>query len=96
MVRTGASAASEHGLDLAGAGPLDAYVRAGELEPLLKEVPMEERADTCNVRLRAVQDACWPFPPGTAAAPLAVVAVDLAESPNARERRLGVELLGRL
>ena len=96
VVRTGASAAPEHGLGLAGAGPLDAYLRAAELERLLEEVPMEERADTFNVRLRAVQDACWPFPPRASAAPLAVVAVDLAESPNARERRLGVELLGRL
>ena len=96
VVRTGASAAPEHGLGLAGAGPLDAYVRAGELGRLLEEVPMEEAAGTFNVRLHTVQDACWPFPPGAAAAPLAVVAVDLAESPNARERRLGVDLLGRL
>jgi hypothetical protein len=96
VVLTGASAAPEHGLGLAGAGPLDAYVRVGELEQLLEEVPMEERADTFNVRLRTVQDACWPFPPGAVAAPLPVVAVDLAESPNARERRLGVELLGQL
>lgn len=77
-------------------GPLDAYVRVGELESLLEEVPMEEGARNFNVRLRVVQDACWPFPPGAAAAPLAVVAVDLADSSNARERRLGVELLGRL
>lgn len=96
VVRTGASAAPEHGLGLAGAGPLDAYVRADELERLLEEVPMEERTDTFNVRLRSVRDTCWPFPPGADVAPLAVVAVDLAESPNARERRLGVELLGRL
>lgn len=96
VVRTGASAAPEHRVGLAGAGPLDAYVRASELEPLLEEVPMEEGGETFNVRLRAVQDACWPFLPGAAAAPLAVVAVDLAESSNARERRLGVELLERL
>ena len=96
VVRTAASAAPEHGLALAGAGPLDAYVRAGELAALLEEVPMEEGADPHNVRLRTVQDTSWPFPPGAAAAPLPVVAVDLAESPNSRERRLGAELLARL
>lgn len=96
VVRTGASTAPEHNLGLAGAGPLDAYVRGSELERLLEEVPMEQDAGTFNVRLRTVPDACWPFPSGAAAAPLAVVAVDLAESSNARERRLGVELLERL
>ena len=96
VVRTAASAALDHDLALAGAGPLDAYVRSGELVALLEEEPMEEGVDPCNVRLRTVQDACWPFPPGAAAAPLPVVAVDLAESPNSRERRLGAELLARL
>ena len=96
VVRSGASAAIEHGLPLVGGGPLNAYVRSGELARLLEEVPMEEGADPCNVRLRTVQDACWPFPPDAVTAPLAVVAVDLAESPNARERRLGGELLARL
>ena len=93
VVRTAASAAPDHDLALAGGGPLDVYVRAGELAALLGEVPMEEGADPHNVCLRTVSDACWPFPPGAAAAPLPVVAVDLAESPNARERRLGAELL---
>ena len=96
VVRTAASAAPEHGLALAGSGPLDAYVRAGELEHLLEQVPMEEGADTYNVCLRSVQDDCWPFPAAAAVAPLPVVAVDLADSPNARERRVGGELLGRL
>ena len=96
VVRTAASAAPEHRLALAGSGPLDAYVRAGELEHLLRQVPMEEGADTFNVCLRSVHDDCWPFPAGVAVAPLPVVAVDLADSPNARERRVGSELLGRL
>ena len=72
------------------------YVRAGELEHLLKQVPMEEGADTYNLCLRSVRDDCWPFPAAAAVAPLAVVAVDLAGSSNARERRVGGELLGRL
>ena len=95
VVRTAASAAPDHGLALAGSGPLDAYVRAGEWNTC-SQVPMEEGADTFNVCLRSVQDDCWPFPAGVAAAPLPVVAVDLADSPNARERRVGDELLGRL
>ncbi|MYI55593.1 MAG: helix-turn-helix domain-containing protein [Acidimicrobiia bacterium] len=96
VVRTAASAAPDHGLALAGTGPLDAYIRAGELATLLNEVPMEEGADPHNVRLRTVQDDCWPFPPGAVAAPLPVVALDLAESLNARERRLGAEILASL
>ncbi|MXZ29700.1 MAG: helix-turn-helix domain-containing protein [Acidimicrobiia bacterium] len=94
VVRTGASAAPEHGLGLAGAGPLVAYVRAEELARLLEDVPMEERAGNLNVCLRAVQDVCWPFPSDVSVAPLPVVAVDLAESPNVRERRLGLKMLG--
>ena len=96
VVRTAASAAPEHALGLAGAGPLDAYVRAGDLEHLLKQVPTEEGADTYNLCLRSVRDDCWPFQAAAAVAPLAVVAVDLAGSSNARERRVGGELLGRL
>ena len=55
----------------------------------------EEGADTFNVCLRSVHDDCWPFPAGVAVAPLPVVAVDLADSLNARERRVGGELPGR-
>ena len=96
VVRTAASrAAPEHGLALAGSGPLDAYVRAGELEHLLRQVPMEEGADTFNVCLRSVQDDCWPSRPGS----LLRRACGRRRSrrfPNARERRVGGELLGRL
>ena len=93
VVRTAASAAADHDLPLVGHGPLDVYVRSSEAERLLAHVPMEGGAATFNVCLRIVHDDCWPFPDGNSVAPLPVVAVDLADSLNARERRLGAELL---
>lgn len=93
VIRTAASAAADHDLPLAGSGPLDVYVRWSDAERLLSHVPMEEGPATFNVCLRIVHDHCWPFPDGNSVAPLPVVAVDLADSLNARERRLGAELL---
>ena len=96
VVRTSASASPEHGLGIVGSGPLDAYLKRGDLQAIRDAFVMEERSERANVVLRVVEDHLWPFPDGAVAAPPAVVAVDLLESEDERSRRVGAELLQRL
>ncbi len=42
-----------------------------------------------NVRLRLVPDKAWRFPEGAPIAPVAAVALDLAEDPDPRSSRAG-------
>ena len=92
VVRTAASASLEHDLGIVGSGPLDAYVKRGDLQAVRDAFVMEERSERANVFLRAVEDELWPFPERAVVAPPAVVAVDLLESRDERSRRAGMEL----
>ena len=94
VVRTGPSAAAEHGADLLGGGPDEAYVSESSLARISAACHVEERAERANLVLRVVPDAAWPFPDGAKVAPRAVVAVDLLESADERARRAGAEMLG--
>ena len=95
VVRTGASAAVGHDVDLVPPGDLlDGYVRRKDLPGLLKRHTLEASARP-NVVLRAVEGP-WPFERGATVAPVAVVAADLLDSADARERRAGGELLAGL
>ena len=96
VVRTAASASPEHDLGIVGSGPLDAYLRRGDLQAIRDAFVMEERSERANVVFRVVDDHLWPFPEGAVAATPAVVAVDLLESEDERSRRAGAELLQRL
>lgn len=92
-VRTAASAAEEHDIDLVGPGPAEAYVSESALEGIVARFHIEERSERPNLVLRVVDDACWPFPDGAVAASRAVAAVDLLESDDDRARRAGTKLL---
>ena len=95
VVLAGASAAPGYNVDLVPSGDLlDGYVRKKDLPKLLKQHSLEPSSRP-NVILRAVEGP-WPFEPGATGAQVAVVAADLLESSDARERRAGEELLGRL
>lgn len=94
LVLAGASAAPRAHADLiAPAGHLDAYVRDDVVPALLRRFAVEKDAERPNLNLRVVAQAHWPFPPGERAAPPAVVALDLLESNDSRERRAGEALL---
>ena len=93
VVRTAASAADEHGIDLVGPGPAEAYVSGSVFAQLAASFHLEERSERPNVVLRVVDDAHWPFAAGAVVAPPAVAAVDLLESGDERARRAGAELL---
>jgi excisionase family DNA binding protein len=95
VVLAGISAAAGHNVDLVPPSDLlDGYVRRKDLPGLLKRHTLEPSSRP-NVVLRVVEGP-WPFERGATVAPMAVVAADLLESADARERRAGAELLGRL
>jgi len=94
-VRGGTSAASDHGLDLVPSGALlEGYVSPRDVHRLEKRYSLEP-SPRPNFILRAVEGP-WPFAEGATVAPVAIVAVDLLESEDARERRAGEELLKKL
>lgn len=93
-VRTGPSAADEHGLDIVSEGEVDVYLPAPRLEAMLKKFALSE-SERPNVVIRAVPEI-WPFGPDDRVAPAAVVGVDLLSATDARFRRAGRELLKRL
>ena len=93
VVRTAASAAEEHGIDLVGPGPAEAYATETALGQLMFGYHVEERPERPNLVLRVVEDAHWPFPDGAEVAPRAVAAIDLLESNDERARRAGRALL---
>ena len=96
IVRGGASAAAEREIDLLAQDRFDGYVRASDLDSLVPRFALESDAERPNVVLRVVNDSVWPFSDEQRVAGRAIVAVDLLDSDDARSRRSGVELVGRL
>lgn len=91
---TGISAATAHGLDIAGGGELDAYIPQAAHEPLVATYALEPAGfSEGNLCLRIVPDATWRHVSSRSAAPLAAVALDLAEEPDSRSARVGHETL---
>jgi hypothetical protein len=97
LVLGGASAAGPLKLPLAAAGELEGYVREGDVDGLVRDHALEPAAlGEANVILRSVPAAAWHFGPRDACAPVAAVALDLAEAPDSRSLRIGNQLLRRL
>lgn len=94
FLRTGISAAGEYGLALVAGQEADGYVRGGELEQLASEHALSPvDAGAGNVRVRVVPDKAWHHLGGIGKAPLAAVAIDLAEDPDPRSAEAGRRLL---
>jgi excisionase family DNA binding protein len=91
VVRTGVSAAQDHGLDLAATEEIEVYVREKKLAPLMRRHTLES-SPRPNVLVRAVVGP-WPFERGVHLAPPSVVGVDLLDSDDARTSRAGMRLL---
>lgn len=89
LVRSGVSAAAEHGLDLVSGQEVDGYLRAGALEGFASSHALSSAGPAGNVRLRLVPDESWRFFAGRSIAPLAAVALDLSEDPDPRSARAG-------
>ncbi|HEU5252383.1 MAG TPA: helix-turn-helix domain-containing protein [Solirubrobacterales bacterium] len=94
FVPSGVSAAAMHELDLISGSEADGYVRAGALRSFENDHALRPSAERSNVRLRVVPDSAWRLmPKGGRSAPLAAVAIDLAEDADPRSAAAGHELL---
>jgi hypothetical protein len=95
VVLSGISAASARGLGLSAGQELDAYVPAPAVRDLVVKFAFAEpEGGAANVKLRAVPEDIWPFEERLA--PVVAVSIDLAEEPDARSARIGLEALRRL
>jgi excisionase family DNA binding protein len=96
FVASGISAAGAHGLDLVSGPEADGYVRAGALKKFVEDHALRPVARGSNLHLRAVPDRAWHFLEGARVAPIAAVALDLAEDPDPRSAEIGAKALGDL
>ncbi len=94
IVLTGSGAAGLLGLPLVAPDAIDAYVRASQLDRLIKEHGLEEvdKVGEDNVVLRVVPDEAWMLDERRTA-PIAAVALDLSFYPDSRSARVGHDLL---
>jgi hypothetical protein len=91
---TGASGAGRRGLELLPGDEVDAYIAESALQPIVEELALESRAEGGNVVLRVLPDGIPAFRDGVA--PLAAVALDLAEQADPRSARIGSRVLRQL
>ena len=85
VVRSGVSAAVEHGLEIVAPGVLEAYVPARRLSPLVRRYRLKPSADA-NLILHVV-DGPWPFAPDQRVAPRLAAILDLLAHDDERTRR---------
>jgi Helix-turn-helix domain len=96
VVRSGISAAGEHGLDLVSSSELDVYVREDRVAELAGEhALLPEAPSGANVVLRAVPAGAWHLG-DRGVAPLAAVALDLASDSDSRSAKVASEVLKQL
>lgn len=96
LMLSGSSAAGAYHLGLLAPDAVDAYVPMSAVGDLVEEHALESVAPgDANVVLRVVPNDVWPSPMPRVA-PLAAVALDLADYPDSRSSRVGHEVLDRL
>jgi hypothetical protein len=97
VVLAGTSAASGHHLDLLSGDRVDVYLPASRAPDVEREHALQPAGGAeANVVLRLVPDDAWPLLAGRRLAPLAAVAIDLAEDPDPRAARVGRDVIAQL
>lgn len=90
LVKSGISAAGQYKLGLVPGEEVDAYVRVRALHEIQRNHALEPaQLNRGNVVLRAVSDQAWHINSEAEVAPIAAVAVDLADDSDPRTSRLG-------
>lgn len=89
FVASGTSAAGAYGLDLVSAQEADGYIRAGAVQKFIADHALRPGGPDANLRLRVVPDQAWNIPANVRVAPLAAVALDLAEEADPRSAAAG-------
>ncbi len=100
LARSGISAAGGYDLGLVPGEEFDAYIRSGLVKRVQREHALEPAAiGEGNVVLRVVPDSAWHLDSDDQhdhVAPLAAVAVDLADDPDSRSSRVGNNIIKKL
>jgi excisionase family DNA binding protein len=97
VVLAGTSAAAGHHLDLLSGDRVDVYVSASRAPGVERAHALAPAAGAeANVVLRLVPDDAWPLLAGRRLAPLAAVAIALAEDPDPRAARVGREVIAHI
>lgn len=94
VVLSGASAASELGLEISAPDVLEAYIPAKQVAKLARRYRLGVSSEP-NLILHTVEGP-WPFEPDCRIVPLSFAAIDLLESDDPRARRAGTAALRRL
>jgi len=90
VIPAGPHAERHRGQRLVPGREADVYVAEADLPQLVREFALEP-SDQPNAIVRVLPDGLWPFTDRRM--PLAAVAVDLSELPDARSRRVGRALI---
>lgn len=94
LVRSGISAAGAYGLDLVPGAEVDGYVATRDLERFERDHALQPaESGEANVAVRVVRDSAWHLDQVGSLAPIAAVALDLAEDPDPRSARAGRDAL---
>jgi hypothetical protein len=97
VVLSGTSAAGGHRLDLLSGDRVDVYLSASRAPSVERAHALQPAAEAeANVLLRLVPDDAWPLLAGRRLAPLAAVAIGLAEDPHPRAARVGREVIAQI
>lgn len=97
LVKSGISAAGHYELGLVPGAEVDGYVPARALKRMQHDHALEPvQMGQGNVVLRAVPDQAWQINTEDEVAPIAAVAVDLAEDHDPRSSRIGEDFIKRL
>lgn len=89
LVRSGISAVGEYGFGLVSGQEADGYLQKAKLKSFVSRHALVPAGLEGNVRLRIVPEEGWSLLEGKRVAPLAVVALDLAEEPDPRSAQSG-------
>jgi excisionase family DNA binding protein len=89
LVRSGVSAAGAHDFGLVSGQEIDGYLQKSKLKKFAARHALSPAGLEGNVRLRLVPDKAWRFLQSESIAPIAAVAVDLAEDPDPRSSQAG-------
>ena len=97
LVKSGGSAAGPYELGLVPGEEVDGYVRARVLKRIQRDHSLESaEPNDGNVVLRVVPNHVWQMDSRMKAAPLAAVAIDLAEDPDSRSSHVGKSVIEQL
>lgn len=93
LVRSGISASGAHGFDLVSGGEVDGYLPESKLKQFAQSHALSPSGPEGNVCLRLVPAKAWHLLQGAPMAPIAAVAIDLAEDLDPRSNKAGRDAL---